>query len=77
MWRRPKKGSTVDFKILQLSPTFKKQEDPACNSCGYDAERMLALVEEEKSIDRFFCDRCLRDAFLDAINFSCRVPDSL
>ena len=65
------KVEDVDIRLDKLGPTFKKTE-PACRSCGYDAEWLLKL----ETLERLFCERCLVDALLDAMNFSFRVADS-
>ena len=71
-WLDSKLEDTVDIKLYPLDKTFRKS-DPACRSCGYDAEWLLKL----ETLERMFCERCLVDALLDAMNFSVRVPDTL
>ena len=72
----------MDFRLEKLGPNFRKQEEPACAACGYEAEYIVQIRDENaegtrKSIERLFCERDMRDALLDAINFSTAVPDSL
>lgn len=64
LFGRRKKGLSVDYSLAPLPESFKKKE-PACGSCGYDAEHLLRLGP----LERLFCDRCLTDALLDAIAF--------
>ena len=61
----------MDFKLVRLSPTYRKQEQPACAVCGYDAEWLVGL----DSLERLFCERDLQDAFLDVFNFNYLIPD--
>ena len=63
----------MEIKLERLGPDFRRKLDPACASCGYDAELILRLDK----MDRMFCERCLVDALLDAMNFQGIVPDSL
>ena len=77
----------MEFRLGRIGPNTKSQIQPACACCGYDAEWIIALVgldDPEKPegtlrphIEKFFCDRDMRDALLDAINFNTAVPDSL
>ena len=63
----------MQLSLEHLTETFRKQTHAACAVCGYDAEALLRVG----SLERLFCERDLRDALLDAINFNCRVPDTL
>ena len=72
----------MEFRIERIGPNFKKQESPACDVCGYDADFYVKIGgsaegEDVKYIVRGFCERDLRDAFLDVFNFNTNVPDSL
>ena len=72
MFRR-KRGPAMEIRVERLGSTFKKQEEPACRACGYDAEWIVKL----ESLSGMFCERCFIDAWLDVMNFSIKVPDSL
>lgn len=70
----------MEFTLGRIGPTFKKQEQPACAVCGYDADWLLRISPQEegkKSLSRMFCERDMMNALLDAMNFSCEVPDYL
>lgn len=54
----------MEIKLEQLGSSFKKT-DPACASCGYDADWIWRLGRH----DRLFCEHCLVNATLDAWNF--------
>lgn len=69
----------MEFRIERLGPNFKKQEQPACACCGYDADWIIRVGApgERGTIERMLCDMDWRDALLDALNFSTFVPDSI
>lgn len=69
----------MEFRLEKLGPNTKKALEPACAVCRYEADWLLRIGEagEPGTLERLFCDRDLRDALLDAINFSCAVPDVL
>lgn len=80
MFHRRKTRNTMEFTIGRLGATFKKQESPACACCGYDADWLIRISPQEegrKTLVRMFCEQHMQDALLDAINFSCSVPDFL
>lgn len=62
----------MELRLEQLGPTFKRQEEPACASCGYDASWIFRV----ETLDRMFCDRCMLNAALDIINFHCPTPSA-
>ena len=70
-WIAGSKEPPVDIRLELLGSTFKKS-DPACGSCHYDAEWILRLG----TLEKLFCERCLVDALLDAMNFSCVIPNT-
>ena len=72
LWRRPRESS-MELRLEKLGPTFRKQEQPACACCGYDAEFILRVG----TLDRMFCERDLVNALLDAVNWNVRTPSSL
>ena len=61
---------TSELRLATLGPTFKKQEDPGCAVCGYEADWIFRVV----NVDRMFCDRCMVNAALDMLNFNCPTP---
>ena len=65
------KVEAVDIRLVSLGKELRKTE-PACGSCGYDAEWLLKL----ETLERMFCERCLVDSLLDAMNFSVQIPDA-
>lgn len=71
----------MKFRLERLGPNFKAQLQPVCACCGYDADWIVGIYDgdeelETKRIERTFCERDMRDALLDAINFNTLVPDS-
>lgn len=66
----------MEFRLERLGANYKKQEQPACCVCQYDADYIIR-ISDQKSIERMYCERDMRDALLDAINFSINVPNSL
>lgn len=63
----------MELRLEKLGPNFKKQEQPACACCGYDAEWIIRVA----SFDRMFCERDMVNALLDAVNFNTQAPSSL
>ena len=63
----------MELRLDRLGPNFCKQEQPACACCGYDA----VYIVKVGPLERMFCELDMRDALLDAINFSTKVPDFL
>lgn len=72
----------MKFRLEKLGPTYKKSVDPACACCGYEADWLIGVYEEDsdeqtRRLERYFCERDMRDAILDAMNFNTLVPDAL
>lgn len=70
---RRNRGVMFEFRMERLGENFRKQMEPACVCCGYDAVWIIKVG----NLQRFFCDPHMRDALLDAMNFNVQVPDSL
>ena len=76
MFTRRKKRVSMEIVLNRLSSTFQKQAEPACASCHYDAEWIIRIAGEGvASLERMFCERCMVDALLDAVNFKCAAPN--
>ena len=62
----------MELGLHRLRETYRKSE-PACNVCHYGAEWLLRV----ETLERLFCERCLVNALLDAVNFNCTLPADL
>lgn len=62
----------MEIRVERLGPNFRKQENPACRACGYDAEWIVKV----ENLTAMFCERDFIDAWLDVMNFTAKVPDS-
>jgi hypothetical protein len=62
----------MELGLHRLSETYKKSE-PACDVCHYGAEYLLRI----QTLERLFCERCLVNALLDAVNFNCSPAGDL
>lgn len=63
----------MELRLEKLGPNFRKQEEPACACCRYTADWIIRI----EKLDRMFCERCMVNALLDAVNFNTTVPSSL
>lgn len=55
--------------ITELGDNFKKQVNPGCCLCAYDAT-VRVLVKE---LERYFCEECLERALMDVLLDSMRA----
>jgi hypothetical protein len=53
--------------LTRFYPMPPLNEPQPCIGCGYDAEHKITLGSK---FQRLFCNRCLMNALLDAINFA-------
>jgi len=70
LWRRPLQRSEMELRLERLGPNFRKNNEPPCACCGYDAEWIIRV----ETLDRMFCERCMVNALLDACNWNTVVP---